>query len=123
MSAQLDGGSLLDRTSLPGPAAHTTAAAASRPAGSAMSLLYCTIALVLGCAYASAGLGSVAGTTGLSATDKAFNCLNALGSIGFACEWAGRHVRPPNHMHLTHAARPCPGPPARIHSAAASCRL
>lgn len=51
-----------------------------------MSLLYCTIALILGCTYADAGLGSVQGTTGLSPAGKAFACLNALGSLGFACE-------------------------------------
>lgn len=42
---------------------------------------------------AGAGQGSVRGVTGLSTTEKAFNCLNALGSIGFACELAARSLR------------------------------
>lgn len=52
--------------------------------GSAMSLTYCTVALVLGAVYAGARQGSVRGVSGLTTTEKAFNCLNALGSIGFA---------------------------------------
>ena len=37
-------------------------------------------------AAAGARQGSVRGVSGLTTTEKAFNCLNALGSIGFACE-------------------------------------
>ncbi|PRW60633.1 Amino acid permease 2 [Chlorella sorokiniana] len=52
--------------------------------GTATSLLYCTIALVLGCIYADANQGSVAGIGGLSPANKAFGVLNAMGSVGFA---------------------------------------
>lgn len=69
-----------------------------------MSLLYCTVALILGCTYADAGQGSVQGTTGLSPIDKAFACLNALGSIGFACE---PQRAPPANGHLA-CGRPVP---------------
>lgn len=98
--------------------------------GTVTSLLYCTIALVLGglrgehpptalpavcllrllqadaalppclvtqqsppahtpaagCIYANANQGSVGGIGGLSPANKAFGVLNALGSVGFACE-------------------------------------
>lgn len=54
--------------------------------------------LSLVCAAAGAGQGSVQGVSGLSTAEKAFNCLNALGSIGFACEPPA--VVPATHLQL-----------------------
>ncbi|PRW33070.1 Amino acid permease 2 [Chlorella sorokiniana] len=56
--------------------------------GSVSSLIYCFIALILGCIYAHNGLGSVGGREGNSPTDKALSMLNALGSLAFAYSFA-----------------------------------
>jgi hypothetical protein len=56
--------------------------------GAATSLCYCTIALILGCIYASNQYGSVGGLAGSSTADKVFGVLNALGSLGFAYSFA-----------------------------------
>ena len=52
--------------------------------GTLGSLIYSFIALILGMSNASRGLGSVGGNDGSSMADKAFEVLNALGSIAFA---------------------------------------
>lgn len=52
--------------------------------GTIGSLIYSFIALILGMSNASRGLGSVGGNDGSSMADKAFEVLNALGSIAFA---------------------------------------
>jgi len=52
--------------------------------GTLGSLIYSFIALILGLANASNGLGSIGGNDGSSMADKAFEVLNALGSIAFA---------------------------------------
>lgn len=52
--------------------------------GTLGSLIYSIIALILGLANASNGLGSIGGNDGSSMADKAFEVLNALGSIAFA---------------------------------------
>ena len=52
--------------------------------GTLGSLIYSFIALILGMVHAGNGLGSVGGNDGSSSADKAFQVLNALGSIAFA---------------------------------------
>ncbi|PRW32837.1 Amino acid permease 2 [Chlorella sorokiniana] len=56
--------------------------------GSISSLIYCMIALILGCVYAHNGLGSVGGKEGNSPVDKGLSMLNSLGSLAFAYSFA-----------------------------------
>ena len=52
--------------------------------GTAGSLIYSLVALIISLAHAGNKLGTVGGRPGSSAADKTFNILNSLGSIAFA---------------------------------------
>jgi hypothetical protein len=56
--------------------------------GTASSLGYVFISLILGIYYGGNRKGSVGGRPGTSPANKAFGCLNALGNIAFAYGFA-----------------------------------